>query len=287
MIRLLRAEFARCFTGKLFWLVVLFYVVLASSFNVLTYATTKSEDFSNIFTDKTLYIGLISMGLTAAVFVAFHAGSEFDEGTIRNKLIAGNTKTGIYICDLAVCSAALIIIQYLYSFIAYAFSYILFGALHHSFSVMMQLQLIGALGTIAVTAFMLMITMIVRSRTIAVTVCMIAAIVFFIACVAIINELEEHSMELMDAGPEIISAEKYAVLDKYSYVYGVGSDDLFGAELAVKEFFYDSLLQSQALRFSDERSLPYHWEFMVIYNIAITLVTTLIGTVSFRRLDLK
>ena len=78
MIKLLRAEFARCFTGKLFWLVVLFNVVLASSFNVLTYATTKSGDFSNVFTDKTLYIGLISMGLTAAVFVAFHAGSEFD-----------------------------------------------------------------------------------------------------------------------------------------------------------------------------------------------------------------
>ena len=286
MIKLLKAEFARCFSGKVFWLIALFTLVTASSFNFIKYITVKREHQTEVFNDSMLYIGLISIGMIAAIFVAFHAGGEFDEGTVRNKLIAGNTKTGIYLCHLAVSSVAMVIIQYLFFFTFYVCSYLFFGAFHHSFSVMMQLQLMGVLGTIAVTAFMLMITMFVRSRTIAVTVCMTAAVIMFVIGVALINELEEHSMELM-AMEDIISPEKYAILNKYSYVYGVDSESLSGTKLAVKEVLYDGLFICQAFRFSSERELPYHWEFMVVYNIAITLVTTIMGSVTFRRLDLK
>ena len=111
MIKLLKAEFTRCFTGKVFWLIALFTLVTASSFNFIKYITVKREHQTEVFNDSMLYIGLISIGMIAAIFVAFHAGGEFDEGTVRNKLIAGNTKTGIYLCHLAVSSVAMVIIQ--------------------------------------------------------------------------------------------------------------------------------------------------------------------------------
>lgn len=291
MIRLLKAEFGRCLKGKLFWLMVIFTFVMGVSCNLVRYIDFRrnSNEAANevVYNDTMLYVGLISASVLVGIFVVFHAGMEFDEGTIRNKLVAGNSRSAIYLCNFAICSFASIVMQYIFFFAAFASSYAFFGAFHHPFSVMMQLQLMGSLGIVALTAFMLMLTMILRSKTISIAVCLIAAVVIFAVGTIVTTDITEHSIELSDYGEEIMSPEKYDILDRYSYVYGVDSENCKGKELFIKEQLYDGLFQCHVYRFSSERELPYHWQYMLIYDIAIIAVTTAAGVFLFRRLDLK
>ena len=48
------------------------------------------------------FIGLVIVGAIMAVFSAFYIGSEYDQGTIRNKLNVGCTRNSIYLANLIV-----------------------------------------------------------------------------------------------------------------------------------------------------------------------------------------
>lgn len=287
MVKLIKAEFKRCFSGRVFWLMVLFTFVLAVSCNIIRLIDVRVSKEKEVFNDSMLYIGLLIAGLLVVVFVSFYTGPEFDGGTIRNKLIAGNTKAEIYLCNLAVCSAVSVILQYVFFFTVYVFSNMFFGAFHHPFSVMMKLQLIGSLGVVAVTAIIILIMMIVRGAAVTMVVGMIAAILSFAMSVCVINTLEEHSECLFYTEEGYLTDEQYEVLNEHSYIYGVDSEECGGAKLFIYEALYDGLPVSQAYRFSAEKELPYHWQYMIIYDIAIIVIATAAGVLVFRKLNLK
>ena len=55
------------------------------------------------------------MGLVAAVFISLFVGSEYSDGTIRNKLVVGHSRMRIYLANLIVCSIACVLISLAYA----------------------------------------------------------------------------------------------------------------------------------------------------------------------------
>lgn len=94
MIKLLRANFCRLSKDILFYIVVLVNTVLTILF---------ASDLHNGIIDG---FYLIIQPFIYSVFVAFFVGKEYGNGTIRNKLVCGHTRSVVYFSYLITCIVA-------------------------------------------------------------------------------------------------------------------------------------------------------------------------------------
>lgn len=105
MRNLLSAGFVRLWKCKMFWVSCAFMAALPSVtilnwyYERVTYGLYKRLD--NCF-----FYFFVFSGILTAVVCAMLIGMEHREGGIRGRLIAGHTRTKIYLANLIVCSAA-------------------------------------------------------------------------------------------------------------------------------------------------------------------------------------
>lgn len=101
MRKLLSADLYRFKRDKVFWicfLAMLVYTILAMLSNCwqVLQDTTSFE-----YTLDTFYfVYAFPIGLLIAVFVSLFLGTEYSDGTVRNKLITGHTRRDIYLAHL-------------------------------------------------------------------------------------------------------------------------------------------------------------------------------------------
>ena len=111
MRRLLRADFSRLWRSKTFWLcmgAMLLYALaymLAGSRQAAADPTEYSYSLDEYYFHFALSIGFFCM-LCGSMFF----GTEYSDGTIRNKIIAGHTRTNIYLASLITTFAAALLI---------------------------------------------------------------------------------------------------------------------------------------------------------------------------------
>lgn len=140
MTDLLKADFRRVFKDKLLLvmgiLAVVFALITPLLYIVLLSATEMTADdmvtemLSGLITGKGQFFGSFSMGnnlgLIAPVLLAIVLCKDFSYGTVRNKIIAGKSRTQIYLSLLITCSAVLIGVMLLHAFITLGVSLIFF-----------------------------------------------------------------------------------------------------------------------------------------------------------------
>ncbi len=108
MSRLLNAGFFRLRRDRTFRITAT-VVILISLINIPnstnSWQTRTAGGF--VVTMEEFFFNLAPYaGMIFAVFVSLFLGTEYSDGTIRNKLIVGHTRRRIYLADFAVCFAA-------------------------------------------------------------------------------------------------------------------------------------------------------------------------------------
>lgn len=111
MSRLIKAEYARLFHSLVFWLAVItttFFGILAP---ISIYHDVKENweiyqemDISYRNIDGILFTASMILMIILAVFMAIFISTEYSDGTIRNKIIAGHKRAHIYCSKLLICS---------------------------------------------------------------------------------------------------------------------------------------------------------------------------------------
>ena len=93
MRKLLSANFSRLWRSKIFWVLESLSAIVGAVFYILAIINTKNigENWYLASGNYYFFIGLVIVGAIMAVFSAFYIGSEYDNGTIRNKLNVGCT----------------------------------------------------------------------------------------------------------------------------------------------------------------------------------------------------
>ncbi len=108
MYNLLSSGFHRLWKDKAFWIGMI--VMLAISAGTMLSFSRKSADMLAEGYTRTLddyYFNLAPVvGLFCAIFAALFIGTEHSEGTMRNKLIVGRTRTEIYLSNFFICFVA-------------------------------------------------------------------------------------------------------------------------------------------------------------------------------------
>ena len=136
MTGLLKSDFRRVLKDKLLIVVGILAVVFAITLPLLYAVLFSTADLldtailGNIFSAKTLFFSSFSignnLGLVAPVLLAIILCKDFSFGTIRNKIIAGKSRTQIFMSLFITCAVVLIVVMTIHALITLGISLIFF-----------------------------------------------------------------------------------------------------------------------------------------------------------------
>lgn len=194
MNKLLSAGFARLKKDKVFWVFVGFMVVMAWIVVINSYLNMK-EWGSSVGLENVLFRHIMFMGVLTAAFSGLFIGTEYSEGTIRNKLIIGHTRRDIYLSSLVISITAGVIICLSYVLAAMIPGIILLGFSEGIIvEVMLQALLLILLMTVAFGAIFTMCGMLNQNKALNCVIVIIGAFVMLMFSAFIFSELSNPEM---------------------------------------------------------------------------------------------
>lgn len=280
MAKLLHAELRRLFKRKLFWLGI------AVMFGLATWATlARYYDATHLVgmgydtPDGLLFIGATYFPIVVAVFDSLFIGTEFSDGTLRNKLIVGKSRFGIYLSKLAVTTVGLLMIYITYAVTVLGFSACLLKPFETPTQVLSTFFLCSLITVIALNGIILLLCMLIHNKATSAVVCMLLALALIMGGMTVMQML--NAPEFLSGPPSVINGTVIESEPRPNPKY------LTGAKRSFFQFLHDFLPGGQMLTFGMSSELPPHVWKLPIYSLVLTLITTLGGMLAFRRRDLK
>lgn len=131
MRKLLSANFSRLLRSKIFWVLEGISAAADILFYVLAVINTRnlSSDWYLGNGNYYFFLVLVYIGIVMAVFTGFYVGTEYSEGTIRNKLSAGHSRTDIYFANMTVVVTAGILFTFTHILVSICVGFPFLGGL--------------------------------------------------------------------------------------------------------------------------------------------------------------
>ena len=276
MCKLLRANFYRLRHDRTFRLLSALTVFFGALMTVVNAINVRRQGAAWVM-DFRLLTSAILCPILNSVLAALFVGSDYSDGTLRNKLIAGHRRSSIYLANLITCCCAGMLLT-----IAFIVPQGVLGLLlgEQIQSAPAKLLIYVALSfalMIACTALFTLIAMLCQNKSHTAAGCILLVFVLLFLGVYITSALDE---------PEYLAA--------YSYTEnGVTVEEpemknpnyISGTKRQIYEFMQDFTPGGQMLQISDmDAEKPM---MLAIYDGIILLLVTGFGLVFFRREDLK
>lgn len=274
MSKLLSANFMRLKRDKFFWIGIAFMFAAGVFFPVMKYADMKQtgaiNNIDNGFFACTLFIGIIM-----AVFCSLFIGTEYSDGTIRNKIVIGHKRASIYLANF-ITSAIVSIAMSLMFFLPFlCIGVPLLGFFEMDIQLVLLFSLAALVLAVAFSSIFTLISMLNRNKTITAIICILLAVLFLVVGAQMNKMLSEPKtnmgLTMTEAGQE------YEEIPNPKY--------LEDKERNIVQFFYDfvpggQVVQCMSLEAINTVRLP-------IYSLIIIILTTGAGVVFCKKKDLK
>lgn len=276
MTRLLSANFLRMRKSHLFWSIL---AVGAGFAGFRIYSLLRDQiDYGILASlDEAMFTYAQLIGLTAAVFVSLFLGTEYSDGTIRNKVVSGCSRLEVYFSGLLTVCAASFLSLAAYWTVTVAVGIPLFG----SWQMAPSELLVNILGVLLMTvAFCAIFTLVTLNCTHKATSAVLCILLFFAMLIA-----STYIYARLDA-PEFITGYEMSVNGKIVESQPEPNPRYLQAgQRAVYEFLRDLLPTGQSIQYSVQASAdPAR---MMALAAAVTAVFSAAGAALFRRKDLK
>ncbi len=275
MSKLLRANFARLKKSAIFWIGMVYALGIG-------YIAALSITNQHSHIDDVLFSNCMFMPIVASVFVGLFIGTEYSDGTIRNKLMVGHTRISVYVSNFIVCTAALLIMYITNLAVLVGIGFAFGGSMGTSTGPLFLFGLISMVTLIALSAFFLLISMLVHNKASGCVAAIIISLVFLMSAMVISSRLQE---------PEYYDEYDVTFMDESGEIqkgYGTkikNPNYLTGTKREIYKFLYDFLPGCQMLQIA--RQDPEHPERLPLYSLSIIIVTTACGMFFFQRKNLK
>lgn len=283
MSKLLCAGFARLKYDTCFWVILLVMAAIGvilpvSSYHNMQYMQQFSDYEIVIPLEKTFtsYIPLIV--IFAAAFCSLFIGTEYSDGTIRNKIIIGHRRTDIYLSNLIVCFAAECIICLAFIAANLGAGIPLLGFFQCGLGTILGYAGCALVLCAAVTAIYTLIAMLSQNKAVAAMICTLG-IVFMIFGGAYLNA-------------RITEPEVY---EAYTYIDAAGNIEeseamlnpnyISGTRRVVYEFLNEFLPGNQTVLLW--QGIADHIWRMSLYSVMIAVIMTGVGIFFFRKEDIR
>lgn len=275
MSKLLSANFLRLRHSRLFWAGMLL-MFLFGLLQVLSLYNMHVRYGYDTVLDSTLFSYTILIGLVTAIFTSLFVGTDYSDGTIRNKLIVGHTRIAIYLANLVTMGAAALLFCLSCLTSTLAFGLPLLGTPVTGLQTLCPLLFGSLLLALAFAAIYTMVGMVCSNKAAVAVICLVALMLLMIGSswvVAMLTEPEFYeNYTLTDGEMEVIENVRNP-----RYPTGVWRD--------VLEFLNDFLPTGQSMQYS-QTQVAHPW-LMALWSFLIALGATLAGALMFRRKDIQ
>lgn len=286
MSKLLRANFARLWKSKIFWIGIMYSLGIGIAASVTPYRESLMYTDYNPSFDNFLYTNCMFMPIVAAVFIGLFIGTEYSDGTIRNKIIVGHMRSSVYLSNLIVSAAALFIMHIICIVTIIVLGGTLVGNREMPVGYLVTLGLLSVVTLTAIAAFFLLVCMLINSRSNASVAVIIISFAFLMGAMMIDSRL--NAPEYYDAyNVAYYDSETGEMIDEYveqeknpKYITGIKRE--------IYEFLYDFLPGCQMVQIGQqEENIPEKSAQFIIYSLLIAGLSTVGGVFFFRRKNLN
>lgn len=248
MSRLLSANFNRLWIDRGFWITVILMVCIQG---ICCFLMLRNNE--EVPMDVVLFMSLLCINVLVAIFYSLFLGTEYSDGTIRNKLIVGHKRSHIYLASL-ITGIIAITILFLSGVLTGSIIGILFYAAPQNN--IGQIILAGVIGWIACISFISifnLIGMLSSNKSTTAIVCMLIAFASLFSGFCTLQLLSK---------PDLIGVKR----EIYQILFDVNP--------------YGQLLQVMSVNLESPLKLA-------TYSLILSLICTILGLYVFWKKDLK
>ena len=198
MNNLVSAYFQRLWKNKLFIGLLIFMassailIPVMAHQEILTYG--KSYTLESRFTWHFLIIGFLT-----AIFCPWFLGTEYSDGTIRNKIIAGNNRIKVYLSALLVCITANVILVAVHQCIIIPLGSLLIAPLKIDILSLVTLIGLSILITITLVCINTLLVLINQNKASSTIICLVTSILMLAVSFYILSVLVSSDMSAADS----------------------------------------------------------------------------------------
>lgn len=274
MSKLLSACFIRLRKDKIFWIALIFMFGAGVFFPVMRYMDMQQSGYINNI-DNGFFACALFIGIVMAVFCSLFIGTEYSDGTIRNKVVIGQKRTSIYLSNLIICAIVSIVMC-----AAFLIAYLCVGIpLLGFFEMGIKLVLLFTLAvfvlSIAFASIFTLISMLNHNKAITAVVCILLAFLLLFAGAQLYKMLNEPETNMGLITTE--NGQEYQEIPNPNY--------LEDGKREVVQFLYDFVPGGQALQCVSLEA--NNIVVLPVYSLIIIILTTGIGMFFFRKKELK
>lgn len=284
MRNLLSAGFTRLWRSKALWFSCVF---LAGQ--TITALRTRHNDRITLgitnYIDGCFFSYVAFIGILVAVVCTLLLGTEYSDGTLRNKVAVGCKRRDIYLANLVVCSVAALIMCVASIIPGLCIGLPLLGGFHMG----IPRAVLFVLGTLALalafTSIFTLLAMLVTNRAVSSVAAILTALALMAAGVYIDSRMQ--AAPTVD-GLVIHTTDELGNIDWENSMTEKTPNPLYLPEGPLRDafdFLHDFTPGGQMMQYASVS--PKRPEVMIFYNVAIIALTTAFGLYFFKRKDLR
>ena len=260
MLNLLSAGFVRLRKSRLFWLFIIGEAAWGTLVAWLLYRFGNIRENQNIC----LFMPMIYGCVIEAVFCGFFIGTDYSDGTVRNKISVGCGRADIYLSNLVICCFAGLAVMLMHMAVYSLIALILVGA--EVFPQMLLLKLLSAVCTaLSGAALFTAVSMLISKIATAVTANIFIALGSILSGMFVyISYREPEFLKNGEANPGYVG----------------------GAARVILSYFKAILPTSTALDVMSGH-LPSEYLRVILCSLSSAAAFTLIGLFTFRRKNIS
>lgn len=273
MGKLLSANFIRMRKDKFFWIGTIFMLAAGIFIPVMRYMDMQRSQYI-VTLDSGFFVGSILIGIVSAVFCSLFIGTEYNDGTIRNKVVVGHTRISVYMANFITVAVASVVMCVVH-FIAYLCVGIpLLGFFEMEIKTALLLALAVFMLAIAFSSIFTLISMLNQNKAITAVICILIAFLLLLIGAQLNKSLNEPEtnmgMAMTESGMETQALPNPKYLDEDAR--------------KVVQFFYDLLPGGQAIQCTSGEVV--NLSLLPVYSLFIIILTSGVGLCLFKRKEL-
>ena len=275
MSKLLSANFMRLTKNKCFWGCFLFLVITSIYIPVRDYIDAKILGSTGILDAKFFYCSFF-VPILLSVFCSLFVGTEYSDGTIRNKLMIGHRRIHIYFANLLTSMFAGLVMCTIYFIVYLCAGLPLLDFFISDTKTILCFISITIMLCFAFSSIFTMMAMISANKAVVSATCIISTFLLLLAGTYLASRLHE---------PETFSNYSYTVGGELQKEEEKNPLYLDGTKRGIYQFLYDFLPGGQVIQCSSREEKNAH--ILPVYSGIIFLAATSAGIVLFKRKDIK
>ena len=275
MRRLIRANLRRWWHSTLYWFFVALTAVFCIAVCVNQYRYMIKYD-SVFILDNFLFGSFMLIGIGLSVVISVYVGTEYSDGTIRNKLIVGRKRSAIYLANMAVCALGAMVAALFATVLTAAVGYPLFGGIRTGLVNVLLNLLIYEMAVAAYASIFNMVAMLIPNKAHTSIVNILLAFVLIFAAIYLYAKL---------SAPPEIPGYMLNVAGELQFTSEPNPAYLEGMEREVYQFLMDFLPSGQAMEVANFEVL--HPVRMLLSSLGILVGSNALGTAVFCRMDIR